>query len=323
MVKQTLTLTLTLTFLLSGCQVKKEELVIFYASTLAYPMRKLTREFIKLHPGIKISCEASGSREAARKISELKRKADLLMLADYQVIEDLLIPENTDWYINFARNRMVIVFTEHSKYADEINSENWYKILSRKDVRFGRVNPNLAPLGYRTLFVWQLADLYYKHRGEGKSIYDRLYENCPPNNIRNEEVELLPLLQSLALDYAFEYLSIAKQHHLRFIELPEALDLSNPKLDDWYRKAKVMVSGRNPGEYSTLYGSSIVYALTIPRDAPHPKLAIEFIRFLFSEIGQKIMQESGQPIIMPPIVNNISKIPEVLFREFSRDSLEE
>jgi ABC-type molybdate transport system substrate-binding protein len=37
---------------------------------------------------------------------------------------------------------MVIVYTSHSKFAQEINWDNWYEILTRKEVRFGRANPD-------------------------------------------------------------------------------------------------------------------------------------------------------------------------------------
>ena len=313
----TLALTLTLTFLFSGCEKKKESLIIFHAGSLSSSVRDLVEGFRELYPGVEVRAESAGSRESARKVSELKRKADIVATSDYQVIQDILMPEYSDWYIKFARNRMVIVFTDKSKYGSEIDSNNWYKILSRKDVKFGRSDPDLDPCGYRTLMLWQLADLYYKQKLEGKNIYDTLLENCPPNNVRPSELELLFLLQSVALDYAFEYLSIAIQHNLKYIILPEEIDLSNPSLDEWYRQAKVTLTGKEPGKYSTVYGTSIVYGLTIPKDAPNYELAVKFLKFLLSEKGEKIMEKNGQPLLMPVIANDISKIP-VEFKEYLR-----
>jgi len=300
-----------------GCEKKKESLTIFHAGSLSSLVRDLVGGFKELYPGVDVKAESAGSRESARKVSELKRRADIVATADYQVIQDLLMPEYADWHIKFARNRMVIAFTEKSQHGNEINSENWYKILSRKDVKFGRSDPDLDPCGYRTLMLWQLADLYYKQKLEGKTIYDTLLENCPSNNVRPSEVELLSLLQSVALDYAFEYLSIAIQHNLKYIILPEEIDLSNPGFDEWYRQAKVTLTGKEPGKYSTVYGASIVYALTIPKDAPNYKLAVKFMRFLLSEKGEKIMEKNGQPLIRPVIANDIAKIPEEL-KEFIR-----
>ncbi|MDD5669846.1 MAG: extracellular solute-binding protein, partial [Candidatus Omnitrophica bacterium] len=176
-----LTLVFFFFFLITGpvAGAEKEELTIFYASTLAAPIKQVSEEFQKKFPGVFIFCEASGSREAARKVAELKRNADILITADPSVIRDILMPEYADWYINFAGTRMVICFTEQSKFGNEITRDNWYRVLSRPGVQIGRVNPDNSPLGYRTLMTWQLADRYYKPEGTGKSIYDSLYENCP------------------------------------------------------------------------------------------------------------------------------------------------
>lgn len=296
------------------CGQAKEELIIFHAGSLSSPMRDLAAAFEKENPYIKVRTESAGSRETSRKVSELKRKADIVAVADYQVIEDILIPEYAYWYIKFSRNKMVIAFTEKSKYGNEINSENWYEILSRKDVRFGRSDPDLDPCGYRTLMVWQLADRYYKQIDKAISIYEMLNKNCPANNIRPSEIELLSLIESVALDYAFEYLSIALQHNLKYINLSDEINLGNPELDDLYRQAKVMLTGKTPGEWTTVYGTAIIYALTIPEAAPNYKTAVKFIEFILSENGRRIMEKNGQPLIEPAIASDMSKIPLELKR---------
>lgn len=310
---------LKLMFLLSlvlscslGCAKEDRKLIIFYAGSLARPMRELASEFEKVRPGVKILMEASGSVIAARKVSEINREADVIALADYKIIENVLMPEHATWYVKFAGNSVVIVFTERSRYGDEVNSDNWYKILSRKDVRFGRSNRDLDPCGYRTLMVWQLADLFYKDRIDGKSIYEALDENCPEDNTRPGSVELLPLLESLYLDYAFEYLSVARQHHLKYVELPVQIDLSDPDLEELYEMAQVSVTGRRPGDYEIVKGSPIAYGVTIPKDAPHLSLAVEFVGFLLGDVGQRIMERNGQSPMVPAIAKGFSHVPEEL-----------
>lgn len=291
---------------------RREELIIFHASTFSRAINDLVNEFKKIHPQIKVITESSGSREACFKVSQLKRRADILALADYLVIEDLLMPEYADWFIKFAGNQMVICFTEHSKYGDEINKDNWYEILSRPEVKIGRINPDLAPLGYRTLMLWQLADIYYQEKIDGKCIYEALYQNCPPTQVRHEEVELLPLLQNLALDYVFQYLSIAKQHNLKYITLPKEINLSCPDFDSFYRQAKVTLTGKKKGEFSTVYGCSIAYAVTIPKDSLNYRAALEFLKFLLGEEGKKIIQRNHFEVLSKAIASDISKIPQEL-----------
>ena len=275
------------------------KLIIFHAGSLTVPMKELTKAFQAKHPGVTFQTEASGSRTAARKISELGREADIMMSADYTVIDELLIPDFADWNIQFARNTMVIAYTDRSKYADEINADNWHEILLREGVVYGHSDPNADPCGYRTLLVWQLAEKYYNVPG----LYQRLEERCPPENVRPKSVELIALLQSGDMDYAFEYRSVAVQHGLEFVELPEEINLCCIEHAGFYRQARVEVSGKEPGTTITKAGKPIVYGVTIPKNAPSPELAVEFIKFLLSSEGQKIMERMGQPPIVPPVAS--------------------
>ena len=243
--------------------------------------------------------EASGSRAAARKVCDLHRTADVLALADHAVIEDLLMPQYAKWYVVFARNRMVIAYTEHSKYADEIGPDNWFEVLARPDVKFGRSDPNLDPAGYRTLMVWRLADLHYKRKVKGKSIYEALLHH-PKQEVRPGSVQLLPLLESLDIDYAFEYQSVAMQHNLRFVKLPPQVDLGDERFADLYKRAKVEVTGKKPGERSVYVGMPILYAVTVPTVSEHPDLAVEFVKLLVGEEGRKILKRCFQEPVVPP-----------------------
>jgi molybdate/tungstate transport system substrate-binding protein len=38
-------------------------------------------------------------------------------------ISTILIPEYTDWYVNFARNEMSIAYTQNSAMYDKINQD--------------------------------------------------------------------------------------------------------------------------------------------------------------------------------------------------------
>lgn len=286
----------------------KGTLIAFHAGSLTVPMDALTRAFQAKHPGVTFETEAAGSRTTARKVSELGRQADLVMSADYTVIDNLLIPDFADWNIRFARNTMVIAYTDQSQYADEINSDNWYEILTRDRAVYGHSDPDADPCGYRTLLVWQLAEKHYDEPG----LYDRLVEHCPPENVRPKETDLIALLQSGDMDYAFEYRSIAVQHGLKFLELPDEINLSMVEQADFYSQATVDISGKEPGTTMTIAGKPIVYGVTIPKNAPSPDLALEFVKFLLGPEGQAIMEKQGQPPIVPPIASDVASVPEDL-----------
>ena len=80
--------------------------------------------------------------------------------------------------------------------------------LQRKGVVWGHSDPNLDPCGYRSLMVMQLAAKYY----DKPDLYEKLLANRPEQNVRPKSVELISLLQSGNMDYAWEYLSVAVQH---------------------------------------------------------------------------------------------------------------
>jgi molybdate/tungstate transport system substrate-binding protein len=265
-------------------------LLVFNAGSLAAPFRDLLREFAVRHPGVQPRQESSGSLEAARKLTELGRIPDVLGVADYQVIPTLLIPRHATWYATFARNAMVLVYTDQSVGAREVGPANWWQILLRPGVRTGRSDPSLDPNGYRALMVAQLAEQHYRVPG----LTSRLLAAMPPRYLRPKEADLVALVQVGELDYAWSYRSIAVATGLRFVALPPEVDLSDQGRADWYRQAKVRVpGGRTAGDSVTLVAEPIVYALTIPERAPNPGAAGAFVRFLFSPDGQAIIRRHG------------------------------
>ena len=295
--------------LVSLAQAASGPLVIFHAGSLTVPARKLVQAFQARHPDVSFATESSGSAIAARKVSELHREADLVLSADYQVIERLLVPEFAGFCIQFARNEMVIAYTDRSLHADQIGPDNWYGILLRDGVIYGHSDPDADPCGYRALMVWQLAELYYGVPG----LYEELSAHCPPENTRPKAVELIALLQSGDMDYAFEYRSVAVQHGLRFVELPPELNLGHPAYADFYAQAKVEIAGKAPGETMEVRGAPIVYGLTIPDCAPHPELAAQFAAFILGPEGRRILKECGQPPIIPAVVSaGWEKVPPAL-----------
>jgi len=269
------------------------KLIIFHAGSLTVPLQELTEKFQAQH---------------ARKISELGREADLMMSADYTVIDELLIPDFADWNVRFARNTMVVAYTDQSQHADEIRADNWYEILTRDGVIYGHSDPDADPCGYRTLLIWQLAEKHYDVPG----LYTKLDEHCPPENVRPKSVELIALLESGDMDYAFEYRSVAVQHGLKFVELPDEINLSMVEHADFYSQATVDIAGSEPGTTMTMTGSPIVYGVTIPKNAPSPDLAIEFVKFLLGPDGQAVMEGQGQPPIVPPVAGDKDALPREL-----------
>ena len=227
--------------------------------------------------------------------------------ADYLLIPELMFPDYADWYIIFASNQMCLAYTDQSQFADEINSDNWYEILQREGVTYGRSDPDQDPCGYRTLMVWQLAEMHYNATG----LYDNLYE-ADGDLMRPKSVDLIALLESGDLDYAFEYSSVAQQQNLNYVELPPEINLSDVAFEDFYAQAEVEIAGTEPGETLIMIGKPIVYGVTIPSNFERMELAIAWVDFLLSSEGMAIMEANFQTPIIPAITNDASLLPESL-----------
>ena len=329
-------LALTLALAISAC-VSQVDLVVLHAGSLAVPFDKLAEEFEEQNPGVKVVTEAAGSRTTIRKVTELGKPCDIIGSADYLAIEELMFPEYADWYICFATNEMVIAYRDGAPFSDEIESgeRTWYDILVNEDVTYGHSDPDQDPCGYRSLMVVQLAQSYYYDEAgdfgltpdaNASDLYDTLIPIPQGGDemdrgraggdcgevVKPKETDLLYLLESGDLDYAFEYRSVATQHGLDFVTLVDEINLSSMDYEEFYATASVEVTGGEPGTTATQTGAPIVYGLTIPSNAPHPELAIDFLILLLGPEGQAIMESCGQPPIVPPIASDPMELPEEL-----------
>lgn len=271
-------------------------LTMFHAGSLSVPFEAMEKAFEAKYPDVDLQREAAGSQKCARKITDLGKPCDIMASADYTVIDKLLIPGHADWNVRFATNQLVLCYTDKSAYAGKVNADNWYDILQKKDVVWGHSDPNLDPCGYRSLMVMQLAEKALKKPG----LYQGLLANRPKENIRPKSVELISLLQTGNMDYAWEYLSVAVQHNLKYVVLPDEINLGNYKYDPTYQEVFVEVTGKEPGSKMIIKGQSCTYGVTLIKNAPNREAAIAFLQYMLSpEGGLKILKEMGQPPFIP------------------------
>lgn len=272
-------------------------LVVYNAGSLARPIRAALDSFSR-STGVTVEQESAGSLETARKLTELGQVPDVIALADAEVFPQLLVPSQTTWYVEFARNRMVIAYTPRSRFAAELTPQNWWRVLQRPGVEVGRSDPHLDPNGYRTLLTLQLAERFYAEPG----LAARLLAAAGERNVRPKEADLVGLLQAGELDYIWSYESIARATGLRYLSLPHQIDLGTPGDSAYYASAAVRVRGRTPRDTIEFRGRPIVYAFSVPRAAPHPELAERFAAFLLSAEGKAALRGARLDALEQPIV---------------------
>jgi molybdate/tungstate transport system substrate-binding protein len=278
----------------------RDTVVMYVAASLAQPMRAVADSFMR-RTGAAVLMESGGSLEHARKLTELHRIPDVLVLADHEVFPQLLMPRYVDSYLQFARNRMVVAYTPHSRFGSEINAANWREVLQRPGVEVGRPDPDRAPAGYRTLLVLRLAESHYRDRG----LAARVLARSPPRNMRGNAADLAGLLELGELDYIFEYESLARSHDFRYVTLPREIDLGDPAFAERYATANVRIAGRPPRDSVTFTGAPILYGVAVPREAPHPAAGRRFVNFLLGD-GKAQLRAAhvdmlDRSLLVPPV----------------------
>ena len=221
----------------------KTPLVVFAAGSLIIPFNDLEKA-IEIH------------RAELHLVTDLHVPIDVIATADASLVPMMMYtttdPDtglpNANWDILFASNRLALAYRPGSKYAAEINAGNWYEILSRPDVKVGLADPRFDAVGYRTLMVYALARDYYhlptiftdmfkgqfsfplgifSENGLTTVTVPEIMETKTGSHIllRGASMELIALLESGDLDYAFEYESVIRQHGLSLLALPDPLNL--------------------------------------------------------------------------------------------------
>jgi len=248
-------------------------LEVFHADSLSGPMRGLKSAFEAAHPGVTLHLTAGVSRELADRI--LKGDVcDVFAPSSPAVIDDLMKRkvagserDAAAWYVVFSANEMVVITAKGNplgirKIAD----------LARPDARFVRVTGEKDLATNRTVeFVKRAATL------EGTpdlatAIIDRAAADpAKPTGIP----DVVNAVRDGRANAAIVYYSaaVAAGNDVDVVRFPDTVNLSE----------------------------AIRNAATVPGTATSPKDALEFVRFVLSPEARRILQEAGQPPVVPPL----------------------
>jgi molybdate/tungstate transport system substrate-binding protein len=280
-------------------------LLVDAAGTLQVPFNAIANNLIRpQYPSLSYNYLFEGSSLAANEITQANKSFDIFASADYRIIPKQLIPNHASWYIVFASNSMAIIYTNQSRYASQINQNNWYQIITRPGVIVGVSNKDTDPSGYNAIFMLQLAGLQYYQNSS--YLYDQIY------NTKNAAKELVIVptetyldaqLETGAVDYVLSYSSEAISHKLQYINPGPQVNLSNLTLANSYAKVNATVNGKQ------VTGAPILYDVTIPSNSPDQNMATTFIKALLSPMGQQILRTSGLTPLNPLYIYNQQAVP--------------
>ncbi len=328
----------------SAARPQRTPLRVFCAGSLVIPFAQLETAFEAANPEIDMQSECHGSIQVIRHVTELHEAIDIVATADAALIPMLMYPARqpesgqpyASWYAAWATNRLALAYGPYSRGRDAITPANWYEILQRPGIRLGLADPRFDAAGYRGLMALKLAEHTYAQPGLFRRLFQdafrfpisafededgieigvpEIVEPTPGGRIvlRGASIQLIALLESGDLDYAFEYESVIRQHHLDYVPLPDTLNLGAPEQAAYYARVTVKLDFQRFASVKPVFqGEPIAYGLTIPVDAPHPAAAERFIAFLLGPAGQAVMQANFQPLIQPPVCDGGQHAPPAI-----------
>jgi molybdate/tungstate transport system substrate-binding protein len=325
---------------------------VFCAGSLILPFAELEKAFEAAYPHVDVQNECHGSIQVIRHVTELHEQIDVVATADHALIPMLMYTATdpatgqpySGWYIRFAGNRLSLAYSTYSRYASEINAENWYEVLARPGMRVGLADPRFDASGYRALMALKLAEHAYEEPGIlEQMVRDQFVqpvtvfaeegyteisvpEILEPRSggrivLRGASIQLIALLQSGDLDYAFEYESVVRQHGLGWVALPDAVNLGSEAFAEDYSQVQVKLDFQRFSSVKPVFnGEQIGYGITIPGNAPHPELAVDFIAFLLGPQGRQVMSDAFQPVLDLPVCDQSERMPARLTNLCGRTS---
>jgi molybdate/tungstate transport system substrate-binding protein len=176
------------------------------------------------------------------------------------------------WYAAFAASPEVLGYYPKSKFAKDLQTMPWYKVITMPGFRLGRTNPSQDPGGV----------LAAKALGETAT------------------AQHLPALQTLATETSDEY-----------AENPEEADIQTGQLDGAFMYEADANSQSSPFVKLTGVSLAGDYTITLVSKAPHLAAAEAFIKFLLGSTGQSEMKADEFEIVSPATVTG-SGVPSGL-----------
>jgi len=184
------------------------------------------------------------------------------------------------WYLTFAVSPLVLGFDSSSRYAKDLRSEPWWKVVTTPGILVGRTNPVTDPKGRLTVAALRAAARRHHDPAVGAIA-------SKPTTVFTE-TSLVGRLQSGQLDVGFFYAVEASAAHFPTVPLT--------------------------GEHE-----EADYTLTVVARAPHARAAVAFVKWLLSPRARRLLAEHGlEELHRPRISGKWSSVPGGLRKAIRR-----
>ncbi len=259
----------------SGCLGGGERVSVLSAGSLAVTLDEGVGPAFERETGIRYSGEYYGSNAVMRMVEDGQKNPDVVVSADAGLLRRRLYDEHTDWDAVFASNSVGIAYNAQTDLGERLDSdESWYDVF--QDADEGEVamsDPDLDPLGYRAVQLFELAGEKHGIDGFGDEMLSKTYEEP-------EEPQLLTGVRSGSRAAAVVYENMAVDHGLPFHELPDDLNFSDPEHAGDYAAASYTTD-----DGITIEGAPVLYNITVLEEADRPDAGMEFVSYVLENRG--------------------------------------
>ncbi|MFB6086149.1 MAG: extracellular solute-binding protein [Halodesulfurarchaeum sp.] len=274
---------------LAGCLGGKTKVSVLSAGSLASVFESTLGPAFEAERDYGYRGEFHGSNTVIRMALDGQKRPDVVVSADASLLRERLPDSIAPWDVVFATNALVIAYAPATEVGRRLAAgEPWYEVLRSADAEIARSDPDLDPLGYRAVMLFELAEDYYDEPGLAKDLAANLV-------VDPSEPHLLAGIESKNRAAAIVYRNMAVDHDLPYVELPDELDFSNPADADHYADVTYTTA-----DGTTVKGRPILYSATVPKQAPHPEAGRAFVEFLLA--NPDLLTENG--LVVPDRLPN-------------------
>jgi molybdate transport system substrate-binding protein len=247
---------------------------VFHADSLAGPMRELKRAFEAQHPGVALDLVSGVSRDLAARIVK-GETCDVFAPSSPAVVEQDLVGKKVaggdrdaaTWYVVFSANEMVVITAKGNPLGLRQVAD-----LARADVRFVRVTGDKDLATGRTIEFVRRATAQEGKPDLAQAIVDRApVDPAKPTGV--PDVVAAVREGRAAAGVVYYSAAVAARNDVDAIRFPASVNMSE----------------------------AIRNAATVPGTAKNPQDAAAFVAFLLSPEGRRILEDAGQPPVVPAI----------------------
>ncbi|MDP9107710.1 MAG: extracellular solute-binding protein [Pseudomonadota bacterium] len=284
-----------LVFALGGTVARAAEpLRVAYAGSMGVVMDSFLGPAFAAEHGVEYQGIGQGAYGLARQLAGRVLQADVFIAITPGPIAVVREAGLIGAAVPVASTEMVIAYSPKSRFAAEFaavaqGKKPWYEVLATPGLRFGRTDPATDPQGQNIIFTMLLAEQYYKQPNLAAQLLGPAQN---PAQLMTEP-SLLSRLEAGQIDASSGYRSAVLSHHLPYITLPDQINLGDPtQQDKWYRTVQFDLPDP-AGAARTLHTQPLVFYAAVLNDSKQAALAEQFVRFVQSVQGQKILAQNG------------------------------